>query len=47
MGLVAYKPIEAGETIFEEDPFVSCQFAWNKLYKYMVCILTWKWSCCL
>ncbi|XP_065219217.1 histone-lysine N-trimethyltransferase SMYD5 [Planococcus citri] len=26
-----------GDTIFEEVPLISCQFAWNKTYKYLAC----------
>lgn len=35
--LIATKPIRAGDTIFEEEPFVSCQFSWNKAYGYLAC----------
>lgn len=35
--MFATKSFEAGETIFEEKPFVSSQFAWNKSYKYLAC----------
>ncbi|XP_061393636.1 histone-lysine N-trimethyltransferase SMYD5 [Musca vetustissima] len=35
--MVAAKLINAGDTIFEEEPFVSCQFSWNAAYGYAAC----------
>ncbi|CAF5222623.1 unnamed protein product, partial [Rotaria magnacalcarata] len=32
--IVARKIYQSGELIFEEQPLVSAQFEWNKLYKY-------------
>jgi hypothetical protein len=29
------KSVQPDETIFEEKPLVSCQFSWNKAYKYL------------
>ncbi|XP_063381431.1 histone-lysine N-trimethyltransferase SMYD5 [Cydia fagiglandana] len=31
------KNYEPGDIILEEDPLVSCQFAWNAAYKYIAC----------
>ncbi|GLV44238.1 SET and MYND domain containing class 5 [Carabus blaptoides fortunei] len=36
-GLFAKKNFKAGDTIFEEDPLVCCQFAWNEQYGYEAC----------
>nr|CAB3266419.1 SET and MYND domain-containing protein 5 [Phallusia mammillata] len=36
-GLFATKDLNAGDEILVEEPLVSCQFAWNKLYKYLAC----------
>lgn len=36
-GLFALTQFTAGDVIFEEEPFVSCQFAWNEDYKYQAC----------
>ena len=36
-GLFASRQFSKGEIIFEEAPLVSCQFAWNELYKYTAC----------
>jgi len=30
--LIALKSYNEGDTIFEEEPFVSCQFSWNCAY---------------
>lgn len=35
--MIATKPFRAGDTIFEEEPFVSCQFSWNVAYGYLAC----------
>ncbi|XP_050420382.1 histone-lysine N-trimethyltransferase SMYD5 [Adelges cooleyi] len=35
--LFATKHFEPDELIFEETPFVSCQFSWNRLYGYRAC----------
>lgn len=35
--MFATKNYEAGDIILEEDPLVSCQFAWNAAYKYIAC----------
>ena len=35
--LFAKRDFEEGEILFEEKPIVSCQFAWNKFYKYKAC----------
>lgn len=35
--MYATKDIQVDETIFEEKPFVSAQFAWNSSYKYLAC----------
>ncbi|CAD6991599.1 unnamed protein product [Ceratitis capitata] len=35
--MVATKPFAVGETIFEEEPFVSRQFSWNAAYGYAAC----------
>lgn len=35
--MVAVKPINVGDTIFEEEPLVSCQFSWNASYGYAAC----------
>ncbi|CAG9787673.1 unnamed protein product [Diatraea saccharalis] len=36
-GLFATKKYEQGAIILEEDPLVSCQFAWNAAYRYLAC----------
>ena len=36
-GLFASKEFKKGDVIFEEAPLVSCQFAWNELYRYSAC----------
>lgn len=36
-GLFAKKLFKAGDVILDETPLVSCQFAWNELYKYKAC----------
>ncbi|XP_050678963.1 histone-lysine N-trimethyltransferase SMYD5 isoform X1 [Leptidea sinapis] len=36
-GLFAIKQFNKGDVILEEDPLVSCQFAWNAAYRYMAC----------
>ena len=36
-GLFASKEFKTGDVIFEEAPLVSCQFAWNELYRYSAC----------
>lgn len=36
-GLFAKKNFKAGDVIFEEDPLVCCQFAWNEQYGYAAC----------
>ncbi|KOB70030.1 SET and MYND domain-containing protein 5, partial [Operophtera brumata] len=36
-GLFATKMYEPGDIILEEDPLVSCQFAWNAAYRYLAC----------
>ncbi|CAG4930487.1 histone-lysine N-trimethyltransferase SMYD5 [Colias croceus] len=35
--LFATKQYNEGDVILEEDPLVSCQFAWNAAYRYMAC----------
>ncbi|KAL4716148.1 hypothetical protein ACJJTC_013925 [Scirpophaga incertulas] len=35
--LFATRKYEQGEVILEEDPLVSCQFAWNAAYRYLAC----------
>lgn len=36
-GLFAVKPLKTGDVIFEENPLVCCQFAWNAAYGYLAC----------
>ncbi|CAK1585579.1 unnamed protein product [Parnassius mnemosyne] len=36
-GLFATKKYDVGDVILEEDPLVSCQFAWNAAYRYLAC----------
>ncbi|CAG9134876.1 unnamed protein product [Plutella xylostella] len=36
-GLFATKKFAEGDVILEEDPLVSCQFAWNAAYRYIAC----------
>lgn len=36
-GVFAESNINQGDLIFEEEPFVSAQFSWNKLCKYLAC----------
>lgn len=36
-GVFANKKIVKGDIILEEEPFVSCQFEWNKAYNYLAC----------
>jgi SET and MYND domain-containing protein 5 len=35
--MLARKHIKENEIILEEKPLVSCQFSWNKEYKYLCC----------
>ncbi|XP_067642634.1 histone-lysine N-trimethyltransferase SMYD5 [Eurosta solidaginis] len=35
--MICTKNIANGDTIFEEEPFVSCQFSWNAAYGYTAC----------
>lgn len=35
--LFATKMYNKGDVILEEDPLVSCQFAWNAAYRYLAC----------
>uniref|UniRef100_A0A0K8TT51 Protein-lysine N-trimethyltransferase SMYD5 n=1 Tax=Tabanus bromius TaxID=304241 RepID=A0A0K8TT51_TABBR len=35
--MIARKHFKTGEVIFEEEPFVSCQFSWNTAYGYAAC----------
>nr|XP_023019628.1 SET and MYND domain-containing protein 5 [Leptinotarsa decemlineata] len=35
--LLAKRAISVGSVIFEEDPLVSCQLAWNSAYHYLAC----------
>lgn len=35
--MIAIKAFKTDDTIFEEEPFVSCQFSWNKAYGYAAC----------
>ncbi|CAB3226642.1 unnamed protein product [Arctia plantaginis] len=35
--LFATKKFDQGDIILEEEPLVSCQFAWNAAYKYLAC----------
>lgn len=35
--MFATKSFNLGEVILEEDPLVSCQFAWNSAYRYLAC----------
>ncbi|XP_046978047.1 histone-lysine N-trimethyltransferase SMYD5 [Vanessa cardui] len=36
-GLFATKQFNEGDIILEEEPLVSCQFAWNAAYRYLAC----------
>lgn len=36
-GLFATQKFDQGDVILEEDPLVSCQFAWNAAYRYLAC----------
>ena len=36
-GLFALRLFKEGDTIFEEKPFVCCQFSWNAEYGYLAC----------
>ncbi|KAI5646084.1 SET domain-containing protein [Phthorimaea operculella] len=36
-GMFATKKFDQGDVILEEDPLVSCQFAWNQAYRYLAC----------
>ena len=36
-GLFAISGFKEGDVIFEENPLVCCQFAWNADYKYLAC----------
>ncbi|XP_041979998.1 SET and MYND domain-containing protein 5 [Aricia agestis] len=36
-GLFATKQFKRGDVILEENPLVSCQFAWNAAYRYLAC----------
>ncbi|XP_046571271.1 histone-lysine N-trimethyltransferase SMYD5-like [Haliotis rubra] len=36
-GVFSKTAFKKGDVIFEEKPLVSCQFAWNELYKYKAC----------
>lgn len=36
-GLFAIKDYNVGDVIFTEEPLISCQFSWNKLYGYLAC----------
>ncbi|XP_012283489.1 SET and MYND domain-containing protein 5 [Orussus abietinus] len=36
-GLFAVRSYKEGDIIFEEKPFVSCQFSWNADYGYLAC----------
>nr|XP_002127168.1 SET and MYND domain-containing protein 5 isoform X1 [Ciona intestinalis] len=36
-GLFSTEDISSDSVILEEDPIISCQFSWNKLYKYRAC----------
>uniref|UniRef100_A0A182PH47 SET domain-containing protein n=1 Tax=Anopheles epiroticus TaxID=199890 RepID=A0A182PH47_9DIPT len=36
-GLYATEHIAEGDTIFEEQPLVSCQYSWNAAYGYLAC----------
>lgn len=36
-GLFATRKFDQGDIILEEDPLVSCQFAWNAAYRYLAC----------
>uniref|UniRef100_A0A1E1WRE0 Protein-lysine N-trimethyltransferase SMYD5 n=1 Tax=Pectinophora gossypiella TaxID=13191 RepID=A0A1E1WRE0_PECGO len=31
------KKFDLGDVILEEDPLISCQFAWNQAYRYLAC----------
>uniref|UniRef100_A0A1A9WRS9 Protein-lysine N-trimethyltransferase SMYD5 n=1 Tax=Glossina brevipalpis TaxID=37001 RepID=A0A1A9WRS9_9MUSC len=35
--MVSTKPFNTDDIIFEEEPFVSCQFSWNAAYGYAAC----------
>ncbi|XP_059057352.1 histone-lysine N-trimethyltransferase SMYD5 [Achroia grisella] len=35
--LFATRQYDQGDVILEEDPLVSCQFAWNAAYRYLAC----------
>lgn len=35
--LIATKSFEIADVIFEEEPFVACQFSWNSAYGYSAC----------
>lgn len=36
-GMFSTGKILKNDVIFQEEPFVSCQFSWNKVYKYLAC----------
>lgn len=36
-GIVSRRAYKEGETVFAEAPLMSCQFAWNREYKYLAC----------
>ncbi|XP_051171373.1 histone-lysine N-trimethyltransferase SMYD5 [Leptopilina boulardi] len=36
-GLFALRSFKEGDTIFEEKPFICCQFSWNAEYGYLAC----------
>lgn len=35
--MVSTKALNTDDIIFEEEPFVSCQFSWNAAYGYAAC----------
>ncbi|XP_053969518.1 histone-lysine N-trimethyltransferase SMYD5 [Anastrepha ludens] len=37
LAMISSKSFAVGETILEEEPFVSCQFSWNASYGYAAC----------
>ncbi|XP_065198918.1 histone-lysine N-trimethyltransferase SMYD5-like [Sycon ciliatum] len=35
--IIAKRPFKEDETLFIESPLMSCQFSWNREYKYLAC----------
>lgn len=36
-GIIATSHFKEGDSILTDEPIVSCQFSWNKVYKYQAC----------